>query len=105
MYLTTTAYPADERFGLVSQTRRCSVSVAANVAEGGGRRGSLEFARFVDIAIGAAFDLKRHLLLAQDLEFLKHPHARTLLEEVDAVKRMLMSLARGLRSPAAKPPH
>ena len=91
VYQATETYPRAERFGLTSQTR------TANLAEGCGRRGSAEFARFVDIATGSAFELECHLVLAKDLEFLDAQDAATLLVEVDEVKRMLIALAKGLR--------
>ncbi len=96
VYQATETYPRAERFGLTSQTRRSCVSIAANLAEGCGRRGSAEFARFVDIATGSAFELECHLVLAKDLEFLDAQDEATLLVEVDEMKRMLIALAKGL---------
>ena len=52
VYRVSRAFPKDEQFGLTSQLRRCAVSVPSNIAEGWGRNGPIEFARFIDIAIG-----------------------------------------------------
>ena len=52
VYKITKMFPRDERFGLTSQTRRASASIPANIAEGCGRRGAKEFARFLQIAMG-----------------------------------------------------
>jgi four helix bundle protein len=69
-YEATGGFPKQEIFGLVSQIRRCSSSVAANIAEGCGRRGNGEFHRFLQIAMGSASELEYHLLLSKDLKFL-----------------------------------
>jgi four helix bundle protein len=57
LYRETRRFPADERFGLVSQVRRAGVSIGANLAEGSGR-GSKEFAHFVGMALGSSNELE-----------------------------------------------
>lgn len=96
-YSATSRFPVSERYGLSAQARRAAVSVAANLAEGTGRRGSPEFARFVDIATGSAYELECHLILASDLGFVGVAEIGPLLGEMDEVKRMLIGLARRLR--------
>src|ERR1700689_5776992 len=70
VYRVTSSFPKEELFGLTSQMRRCSASIAANIAEGCGKRGNNEFHRFLQIASGSASELDYHLLLARDLGFL-----------------------------------
>ena len=53
-------FPADERFGLISQISRCSVSIPSNVAEGSSRTDK-SFSHFLDIALGYSFELETHL--------------------------------------------
>ena len=65
VYLITATFPREELYGLTSQLRRCSASIAANLAEGCGRNGDAEFARFCSIAMGSASELEYHLLLAK----------------------------------------
>jgi four helix bundle protein len=86
-------FPKEELYGLTSQIRRCSASIAANLAEGCGRHGNNESHRFLQIAIGSASELEYHLLLAHDLKFLKEEDFRGLNGCVTEVKRMLSSLA------------
>src|SRR5579863_5339204 len=71
VYRATQAFPKDERFGLTSQIRRASASIAANLAEGCGRRSDGEMARFVQIAMGSGAELSYHFLLARDLGFVQ----------------------------------
>ena len=71
VYRLTASFPQTERYGLTTQLRRSSASVAANLAEGCGRNGDAELARFCSIAMGSASELEYHLLLASDLKLLK----------------------------------
>ena len=70
VYKATVAFPKAELYGLTSQMRRCSVSIPANIAEGCGRGGAADFARFLRIAMGSASELEYHCLLSRDLGFL-----------------------------------
>jgi len=92
-YRATEAFPKAETYGLTIQIRRCAASIAANIAEGCGKRGNGEFQRFLNIACGSASELEYHFLLARDLAFLNEEDYRTLNSAVVEVKRMLASLA------------
>ena len=60
----------EETYGLTAQLRRCATSIPANIAEGCGRSGDAELARFMLIAMGSASQLEYHMLLARDLGYL-----------------------------------
>jgi four helix bundle protein len=68
--------------------------VAANIAEGCGKRGNAEFQRLLNISAGSASELEYHFLLAHDLGFLEDNIYEILNRAVVEVKRMLASLAR-----------
>jgi four helix bundle protein len=70
-YKATAGFPKHELFGLVSQIRRCSSSIPANIAEGCGRIGNSELHRFLQIACGSSNELEYHFLLARDLGYIK----------------------------------
>jgi four helix bundle protein len=91
-YRTTQSFPADERFGLVSQMRRAAASVPANIAEGCARSTDPDFARFLSHAIGSASELEYFALLARDLAFLNEADYRGMTGRVEEVKRMLAAL-------------
>jgi four helix bundle protein len=92
VYQVTTGFPLEERFGLTSQLRRCSASIPANLAEGCGRSGDAEFARFCSIAMGSASELEYHLLLAKDLNLIKTKDHAELSQRATELKRMLTGL-------------
>ena len=70
VYRVTVGFPKAEIYGLTSQIRRAAASVPANIAEGCGRRGDAELARFCQMAMGSASELEYHLLLSRDLGFI-----------------------------------
>lgn len=96
IYRVTAAFPRDELYGLTSQVRRAGASVPANIAEGCGRGGDGDFARFLQISMGSASELEYHLLLAHDLKFLSKADYERLTSEATQVKRMLTSLIQKL---------
>jgi four helix bundle protein len=71
VYKATASFPREELFGLTSQIRRSCSSIAANLAEGCGRSGDAEFARYCAIAAGSASETEYRLLLARDLKMIK----------------------------------
>ena len=66
-YKLTEKFPKSELFGLVSQMRRCSVSVPSNIAEGWRRRGEKEYRRFLLIAYGSGSELETQIEIAKRL--------------------------------------
>jgi len=93
-YKATNGFPKKELFGLTSHIRRAAVSIAANIAEGCGKRGNGEFQRFLGIAAGSASELEYHFLLAHELNLIANLHYEQLNNGVVTVKRMLAALLR-----------
>ncbi|MBN9658137.1 MAG: four helix bundle protein [Acidobacteria bacterium] len=98
IYHSTMAFPREEIYGLTSQLRRASASIPANLAEGCGRTGDAELARFCSIALGSASEVEYHLLLAKDLNMLEPRDFEVLTNRTIEVKRMLTSLIQKLRA-------
>lgn len=96
VYQATGSFPREEMYGLRGQIRRACVSIPANIAEGCGRRGDLDLARFFQIAMGSASELEYHLLLAHDLCFISDTDYQYLADEVVDIKRMLTSFMQKL---------
>ena len=81
-------------FGMTSQIRRAAVSIAANIAEGCGKRGNGELQRFLGMAAGSAGELEYDFLFAHDLRLVTGPEYGHLSTGVGEVKRMLACLLR-----------
>ena len=78
----TETIPRHELYGLVSQIRRASVSIAANIAEGFRKRTSPDKARFLNIAQGSLEEVRYYLILAEDLKYANSSDLHALLTEV-----------------------
>ena len=102
VYRLTQRFPKEETYGLVSQLRRASVSVASNIAEGRGRLNTAEFRQFLGIALGSTFEIKTQLIVARRLgmgSVAAIDEAATLGEEVS---KMLTSFIQKLGSKARR---
>jgi four helix bundle protein len=97
-YRSTVRFPKEEIYGLTAQIRRAGASIPANIAEGCGRDGDAEFARFLKIAMGSASELEYHFLLARDLGFMAAEIHEQMSSQVVEVKRMLASLIQKLKA-------
>lgn len=98
IYSVTQRFPADERFGLVSQLRRAGVSVASNIAEGYGRGSTTDYIRFLRTARGSLYEIDTQLLIAARLEFLSTTSFQQLESQLNECSRILVGLIRSLES-------
>jgi len=98
IYKITKHFPPEEKFGLVSQMRRASVSVAANIAEGFKRRGKKDKINFYNISQGSLTELDYYLILAKDLKYLDSYSVDKLKLDVDEVGKMLNGLISAIAS-------
>lgn len=96
VYQKTRSFPDEERFGLTRQVRNSATSVPSNIAEGCGRTGERELARFLTIAAGSASEAEYQLLLSRDLGYLKPDEHNHLDLQVNEIKRMLNGLLKTL---------
>jgi four helix bundle protein len=97
VYRVTTNFPRAEEYGLTAQLRRSAASMAANIAEGSGRRGDVEFSRFVRISLGSATELEYHLLLSRDIGLMAPSTHEGLSVQVLRMQGMLAGLNRVLK--------
>lgn len=98
IYKITSDFPREEVYGLTSQIRRASASIATNISEGCGRSRDTELARFIEIAIGSASELEYLLHLSRDLEFINESDYLSMNAETVEVKKMLISFFKKLKA-------
>lgn len=79
IYEITSNFPESEKFGLTNQLRRVSVSIPSNKAEGSSRKTNKDFSRFLQIALGSAYEIETQLLIAFDLKFMTENELNKLL--------------------------
>lgn len=98
IYQITKNFPEEEKYGLVSQLRRCAVSLPSNIAEGAGRGSGKDFKRFVNIAYGSSCELETQLLIAHKLEFVAIDTYKTIENEITEIQKMMFSFANKLEN-------
>ena len=101
IYQATRSFPKEERYGLVAQMRRASVSVASNIAEGQGRLTTGEFRHFPGVARGSLLELETQVLLAGRPGMLIVSAVENFVSKSDEIKRMLHGLAESLSERAS----
>jgi four helix bundle protein len=96
IYEMTQTFPAEERFGLVSQMRRAAVSIPSNIAEGQARHTTREFIQFVSHAEGSVAELDTQLTIAGQLGYCTNGKIESMLQLVSELRKMLNALRRKL---------
>lgn len=98
IYRLSKSFPKDETYGLVSQMRRCAVSVPSNIAEGSGRNSTNDYIRFLYIAIASLYELQTQIEIALNLQYLSKTDFDKLYESSREIERMLSSLIKKLEN-------
>jgi len=96
VYALSTGLPSSEKFGLISQMRRCSVSIPSNIAEGCSR-GDKGFSHFLSIALGSAYELQTQLLLTNSVHQLNQPQYTSALDLLNKTQRSILSFKQRLQ--------
>ena len=97
VYETTNNFPADEKFGLISQMRRAAISIPCNIAEGAARQGKKEFKNFLSMAQGSLSELDTQFELSVLLGYLDQKNFKETEDQLLRVDKMLSGLIRSLR--------
>ncbi len=85
-------FPDNEKFGLISQLKRSSVSIASNIAEGYGRNYSKDYARFLQIARGSLYEMQTQLQIAVNLKFVSEEDIESIENLSIEIEKMLNTL-------------
>ena len=100
-YQLTTGYPNEDAYGLVAQTRRAAVSIAANIAEGHGRETTGAFVQFLRTAQGSLKELETHLIIANNVNVTTPGQTGELFANCEELGKMLRGLIRSLQERAS----
>lgn len=92
VYSLTKSFPKEEVYGLVSQLRRASVSIASNIAEGS-KKSKKEFANFIKIAQGSGAEIETQLLIAYNLGYITNVEdLKKVEDDLESIMKMLSRL-------------
>lgn len=95
VYLLTSTLPSEEKFGLISQMNRSSVSIPSNIAEGSGRTSNKEFLFFLNIAISSSYELETQLIISNQLFLID---VDNILSQISEVQKMILGLKKNLEN-------
>lgn len=94
VYLLTNSFPEEEKYGLVSQMRRSSVSIPSNIAEGWGRLSTKNYIQFLRTARGSLFELETQMIISAELNF--NNNNKNLESLIVEISKMLNALIKSL---------
>ncbi len=103
LYSVTAKFPNEEKYGLTSQIRRSAVSIPSNIAEGYGRKTTVDYIRMLYIAYGSVCELETQVLLAGDLGFIERRTMDPIKTGIGDIERMLKALIRSLENKLSAP--
>jgi four helix bundle protein len=88
VYRITAGFPKEEQFGLISQMRRCSVSIPSNIAEGAARQSIKEYIQFLYFSLGSLSELETHFEISRRLKF---TNTSEFIEMIEKLRRKLLN--------------
>lgn len=97
IYQMTEKFPKHEQYGLVSQLRRCAVSIVSNIAEGYQRQHTGEYVQFLSIAFGSCAELDTQLILSKDLRYSASEEFERSSSLLNEINKMLYSLMKKIK--------
>lgn len=97
IYKLTVSFPKEELYGLMSQIRRAAVSVVSNMAEGASRHSEKDFARFLEISLGSAFEIENLLTVCRTMNYTDNTQIERLLENISSIEKRLNGFIQTLK--------
>lgn len=92
IYRMTKSFPTEEKFGLVSQLRRASISISSNIAEGTSRNTNKDKAHFMTMAYSSTIEVLNQVIIAKDLNFISENEYIEIREKISKITNMLNAL-------------
>ena len=103
IYKITSKFPQEEKFGLTSQLRRGTISIASNIAEGSARTSPKDQANFYQIAYSSTLEVLNQLIISCDLGFISNEELIIFRDKIDSISFKLNSLWRSIKNNNSKP--
>ena len=94
VYTFVEAFPNTEKYGLSSQITRSAVSIPSNIAEGASRNSEKDFARFLEIALGSAFELETQLIIASKRKYISEGSLEEIVKKLSSLQKRIYGLRR-----------
>src|SRR5688500_8620434 len=96
LYVLTSTFPATEKYGLISQINRASISIPSNIAEGSSRNSNKEFRHFLSISLGSLFELETQVLLSLEFEFIGTESCESIISKIVQLQKMVSTFKKTL---------
>ncbi|MCW5519741.1 four helix bundle protein [Aureitalea sp. L0-47] len=96
VYSIAAELPTEEKFGLVSQLKRCAISIPSNISEGAGRNSKKEFQHFLSVAHGSSYELETQLILVIELQLISEDKIKPVLNKVTEIQKMNYAFQKSL---------
>lgn len=98
IYQVTDKMPWFEKKGICDQLRRAAVSISSNIAEGCAKPSDVDFARFLDQALGSAYEVETQLVISQNVGYIGENQNEELINKNKDIQKQLVALIRSIRS-------
>ena len=92
IYILSSKFPSEEKYGLTSQIRRSAISIPSNIAEGAGRNTNGEFKNFLGIANGSTNELCTQLIISERLKLISEENIKPIIDDLMEIQKMNFSL-------------
>ncbi len=97
VYSITKLFPAEEKFGIVSQLNRAAVSIPSNIAEGWGRESSKNYLQFLRISRGSVMELETLMIISKNLGYIEKEKQELITNRIEEVGKILQGLIKGVQ--------
>lgn len=98
IYKITDQMPWFENKGICDQLRRAAVSISSNIAEGSAKPTDVDFARFLDQALGSAYEVETQLIISCNVGYITTEQNNELIQELNLIQKQLTAFIRSLRN-------
>jgi four helix bundle protein len=95
-YFATSKFPKEEKFGLIPQIQKASVSIPTNIAEGSGKSSDKDFSRFLEMSISSAFELETLFIVAVDLELIPFEKSTEIISQIQEIQKMIYAFRKSI---------